>query len=121
FFLLQLAPGAAVGEVAVTEDAGSIVYGNVSRCYQQPGENIGLIEWRYGGFFLMPLGIVWGSALRRYQPQGETIFRQLSVLEIDFVLAHMISPVDTEQARRLCGGSSNHDSHLFHRNAVSVS
>jgi hypothetical protein len=61
---LQLVPGAAVGEVAVTEDAG-IVSGNASRCYQQPGENIS---------------------------------RELSVLEIDIVLAHLNSPVDTEQA-----------------------
>jgi hypothetical protein len=102
----------------MTEDAGGILCGNVSRCYQQSGENIGLVEWRYGGLFLMPLGIVWGNASRRYQQQGETISRQLSVLEIDIVLAHLISPVDTEQAHRLCGGSSDHGSHRFHRNAV---
>jgi hypothetical protein len=117
----QLARGAAVGEVAVTKDAGGIVCGNVSRCYQQPGENIRLVKWRYGGLFLLPLGIVWGNASRRYQQQGETISRQLSVLESDIVLAHLISPVDTEQAHRLCGGSSDHDSHRFRRNAVSVS
>ena len=79
---LQFAPGAAVGEVAVTEDAG-VVWGIASRCYQQPGENIS---------------------------------RQLSVLEIDIVLAHLNSPVDTEQSHRLCGGSSDHDSHRFRRN-----
>jgi hypothetical protein len=112
---LQLAPGAAVGEVAVTEDAG-IVWGNASRCYQQPGENIRLVEWRYGGLFLMPLGVVWGNASRCYQQQGENISRQLSVLEIDIVLAHLNSPVDTEQPHRLCGGSSDHDSHRFRRN-----
>jgi len=112
---LQFAPGAAVGEVAVTEDAG-IVWGNASRCYQQPGENIRLVEWRYGGLFLMPLGIVWGNASRCYQQPGENISRQLSVLEIDIVLAHLNSPVDTEQTHRLCGGSSDHDSHRFLRN-----
>jgi hypothetical protein len=112
---LQFAPGAAVGEVAVTEDAG-IVWGNASRCYQQSGENIRLVEWRYGGLFLMPLGIVWGNASRCYQQPGENISRQLSVLEIDIVLAHLNSPVDTEQTHRLCGGSSDHDSHRFRRN-----
>jgi len=112
---LQFAPGAAVGEVAVTEDAG-IVWGNASRCYQQSGENIILVEWRYGGLFLMPLGIVWGNASRCYQQPGENISRQLSVLEIDIVLAHLNSPVDTEQTHRLCGGSSDHDSHRFRRN-----
>jgi hypothetical protein len=79
---LQLASAAAVGEVAVTEDAG-IVWDNASRCDQQQGENIS---------------------------------RQLSVLEIDIVLAHLNSPVGTEQAHRLCGGSSDHDSHRFRRN-----
>ena len=112
---LQFAPGAAVGEVAVTEDAG-VVWGNASRCYQQSGENIRLVEWRYGGLFLMPLGIVWGNASRCYQQPGENISRQLSVLEIDIVLAHLNSPVDTEQTHRLCGGSSDHDSHRFRRN-----
>ena len=112
---LQFAPGAAVGEVAVTEDAG-IVWGNASRCYQQSGENFRLVEWRYGGLFLMPLGIVWGNASRCYQQPGENISRQLSVLEIDIVLAHLNSPVDTEQTHRLCGGSSDHDSHRFRRN-----
>ena len=114
---LQLAPRAAVGEVAVTEDAG-FVWGNASRCYQQQGENISrqlsLVGWRYRGLFLMPLGIVWGT--RCYQQQGEGISRQLSVLEIDIVLAHLNSPVDTEQTHRLCGGSSDHDSHRFRRN-----
>ena len=64
---VQLAPGAAVGEIAVTED----------------------------------VGIVWGNAPRCYQQQGENIRRQLSVPEIDIVLAHLNSPVDTEQALRL--------------------
>ena len=64
----------------------------------------------------MPLGIVWGNASRRYQQQGETISRLLSVLESDIVLAHLNSPVDTERAGRLCGGSSDHDSHRFRRN-----
>jgi hypothetical protein len=86
----------------------------VSRCYQQPGENIRLVELRHGGLFLMPLGIVWGT--RCYQQQGEGIIRQLSVLEIDIVLAHLNSPVDTEQAHRLCGSSSDHGSHRFRRN-----
>ena len=43
-------------------------------------------------------GIVSGNASRCYQQQGENISRQLSVLEIDIVLAHLNSPVDTEQA-----------------------
>jgi len=54
---LLLALGAAVGEVAVTKNAGIIVLGNVSRCYQQPGENI-RFAWRYGRLILMPLGFV---------------------------------------------------------------
>ena len=115
--------GAAVGEVAVTEDEGSrssqpialiewrysglflmllgIVWGNASRCYQQPAENIRLVEWRDSGLFLLPLGIVWGNASRCHQQQGENISPQLSVLEIDIVPAHLNSPVDTEQAHRL--------------------
>jgi hypothetical protein len=77
---------------------------------------IALVEWRYSGLFLMPLGIVWGNASRCHQQQGENISPQLSVLEIDIVLSHLNSPVDTEQAHRLCGGSSDHDSHRFRRN-----
>ena len=80
-----------------------IVWGNASRCYQQAGENIRLVEWPFSGLFLMPLGIVWGNASRCHQHQGENISPQLSVLEIDIVLAHRNSPVDTEQAHRLCG------------------
>ena len=82
--------GAAVGEVAVTEDEGS-----------RSSQPIALVEWRYSGLFLMPLGIVWGNASRCHQQQGENISPRLSVLEIDIVLAHLNSPVDTEQAHRL--------------------
>jgi hypothetical protein len=97
--------GAAVGEVAVTEDEGS-----------RSSQTIALVECRYSGLFLMLLGIVWGNASRCYQQPGENISPQLSVLEIDIVLAHLNSPVDTEQAHRLCGSSSDHDSHRFRRN-----
>ena len=93
-----------------------IVWGNASRCYQQPGENVRLVEWRCSGLFLMPLGIVWGNASRCYQQPGENISPRLSVLEIDIVLSHLNSPVDTEQAHCLCGGSSDPDSHRFRRN-----
>jgi hypothetical protein len=82
--------GAAVGEVAVTEDDAS-----------RSSQPIALVEWRYSGLFLMPLGIVWGNASRCHQQQGENISPHLSVLEIDIVLAHLNSPVDTEQAHRL--------------------
>ena len=81
-----------------------IAWGNVSRCYQQLGENIRLVEWRYIGLLLMLLGIVWGNASRCHQQQGENISPQLSVLELDIVLAHLNSPVDTEQAHALFDG-----------------
>jgi len=98
--------------------------------FRRSSQPIALVEWRYGGLFLMPLqlasaaavgevavtedaGIVWGNASRCYQQQGENISPQLSVLD---VLAHLNSPVDTEQAHRLCGSSSDHDSHRFRRN-----
>ena len=88
--------------------------------FRRSSQPIALVEWRYGGLFLdpprKPLGFVWGNASRCYQQQGENISRQLSVLEIDIVLAHLNSPVDTEQAHRLCGGSSDHDSRRFRRN-----
>jgi hypothetical protein len=49
--------------------------------FQRSGQPIALVEWRYGGLFLMPSGFVWGNASRCYQQQGENISRQLSVLE----------------------------------------
>ena len=64
--------------------------------FRHSSQPIALVKWHYRGLFLMPLGIVWGNASRCYQQQGENISRQLSVLEIDIVLAHLNSPVDTE-------------------------
>ena len=78
--------------------SGQIVGGIASRCYQQSGENIRL--WRCGGLFLRPLGI----ASRCYQQQGETVSRQLSVQELDIVLAHLKTHDHSFVAK--CSGSN---------------
>jgi hypothetical protein len=77
----------------VTEDEGS-----------RSSQPIALVEWRYSGLFSMPLRIVWGNASRCHQQQGENISPQLTVLEIDIVLAHQNSPVDTELLTALFDG-----------------
>ena len=108
----------------LTGDSGQPKTGSpspiLSGHFRRSSQPIALVEWHYGSLFLdplrKPLGFVWGNASRCYQQQCENISRQLSVLEIDIVLAHLNSPVDTEQAHRLCGGSSDHDSRRFRRN-----